>query len=80
MKKYRVRIANDNEIPGYYSGGQYDNYQMFADGGESDIDLSVLLDQATNMIAKAILKDPDPEMLILHHLWKKLENFYYQVD
>ena len=61
MKKYRVRIANDNEIPGYYSGGQYDNYQMFADGGESNIDLSVLLDQATNMIAKAILQDPDPE-------------------
>ena len=61
MKKYRVRIANDNEIPGYYSGGQYDNYQMFADGGESEIDLSVLLDQATNMIAKAILQDSDPE-------------------
>jgi hypothetical protein len=61
MKKYRVRIANDNEIPGYYSGGQYNNYQMFDDGGESDIDLSVLLDQATNMIAKAILQDPDPE-------------------
>lgn len=61
MKKYRVRIASDNEIPGYYSGGQYDNYQMFADGGESDIDLSVLLDQASNMIAKAILQDPDPE-------------------
>jgi hypothetical protein len=61
MKKYRVRIASDNEIPGYYSGGQYDNYQMFADGGESDIDLSALLDQATNMIAKSILQDPDPE-------------------
>ena len=34
---------------------------MFADGGESEIDLSVLLDQATNMIAKAILQDSDPE-------------------
>jgi hypothetical protein len=61
MKRYRVRLANDNETPSYYNGGQYRNSIMFAEGGESDIDLSALLPQVTNMIAKAILKDPDPE-------------------
>jgi hypothetical protein len=61
MKRYRVRLANDNETPSYYNGGQYGNSRMFAEGGESDIDLSALLPQVTNMIAKAILQDPDPE-------------------
>jgi hypothetical protein len=61
MKRYRVRLANDNETPSYYNGGQYGNSRMFAEGGESDIDLSALLPQVTNMIAKAILRDPDPE-------------------
>ena len=61
MKRYRVRLANDNETPSYYNGGQYRNSRMFAEGGESDIDLSALLPQVTNMIAKAILQDPDPE-------------------
>ena len=75
MKKYRVRIASDNEIPGYYSGGQYDNYQMFADGGESNIDLSALLDQATNMIAKAILKNPDPENVDTTPFMEKVGEF-----
>ena len=61
MKRYRVRLANDNETPSYYNGGQYGNSRMFAEGGESNIDLSALLPEVTNMIAKAILQDPDPE-------------------
>ena len=61
MKRYRVRLANDNETPSYYNGGQYGNSRMFAEEGESNIDLSALLPEVTNMIAKAILKDPDPE-------------------